>query len=109
MADWRDALPKPGLDTEEGRAIQDVLDTRINPSVASHGGSISLIDVADDRVYIRMDGGCQGCGMASVTLKQGVEKSRLSIQGFGETKPAKSNETRQGREFNRRVEILFTK
>jgi len=73
VADWRDALPKPGLDTDEAKAIQAVLETRINPSVASHGGSISLIDVTDDRVYIRMDGGCQGCGMASVTLKQGVE------------------------------------
>lgn len=72
VADWRDALPKPGLDTEEAKAIQEVLDTRINPSVAGHGGSISLIDVTDDRVYIRMEGGCQGCGMADVTLKQGV-------------------------------------
>jgi len=50
-----------------------VLETRINPSVAGHGGAISLIDVTDDRVYIRMEGGCQGCGMANVTLKQGVE------------------------------------
>ena len=73
VADWRDALPKPGLDTEEARAIQEVLETRINPSVAGHGGAISLIDVTEDRAYIRMEGGCQGCGMANVTLKQGVE------------------------------------
>ena len=72
VADWRDALPKPGLDTEEGRAIQEVLETRINPSVAGHGGRISLIDVDGARAYIRMEGGCQGCGMASVTLKEGV-------------------------------------
>ena len=73
VADWRDALPKPGLDTDEAKAIQEVLETRINPSIAGHGGSISLIDVTEDRVYIRMDGGCQGCGMANVTLKQGIE------------------------------------
>ena len=72
VADWRDAIPKPGLDTEEGRAIQEVLETRINPSVAGHGGHISLIDVDGARAYIRMEGGCQGCGMANVTLKEGV-------------------------------------
>jgi Fe-S cluster biogenesis protein NfuA len=73
VADWRDALPKPGLDTPEAQAIQDILETRINPSVAGHGGHISLIDVDGARVYIRMEGGCQGCGMANVTLKEGVE------------------------------------
>jgi Fe-S cluster biogenesis protein NfuA len=69
----RDAISKPGLDTEDGRAILQVLDERINPSIASHGGHISLIDVKDNTVYVRLEGGCQGCGMADVTLKQGVE------------------------------------
>jgi Fe/S biogenesis protein NfuA len=53
--------------------IQRLLDSQINPGVASHGGFVELLDVKDDRVYVRMGGGCQGCGMASVTLKQGVE------------------------------------
>ena len=73
VADWRDALPKPGLDTPEAVAIQGLLESTINPSVASHGGHISLIDVDGARAYIRMEGGCQGCGMADVTLKQGVQ------------------------------------
>ena len=73
VADWRDALPKPGLDTPEAVAIQGLLESSINPSVASHGGHISLIDVDGPRAYIRMEGGCQGCGMADVTLKQGVQ------------------------------------
>jgi Fe-S cluster biogenesis protein NfuA len=73
VADWHDAVAKPGLDTPEGKAVQALLDSSINPSVAGHGGHIALIDVKDDRVYIRMEGGCQGCGMADVTLKQGVE------------------------------------
>lgn len=73
IADWHDAVAKPGLDTPEGKAVQALLDRSINPSVASHGGHIALIDVKDDRVYIRMEGGCQGCGQADVTLKQGVE------------------------------------
>ena len=70
--DVMDAIPKPGLDTEEGRIIRRLLDERINPQVASHGGHIALVDVQDDTVYIRLEGGCQGCGMADVTLKQGV-------------------------------------
>ncbi|MBK17847.1 MAG: hypothetical protein CMM52_03280 [Rhodospirillaceae bacterium] len=72
VSDWRDALPKPGMDTDEAKAIQEILETRINPSVAGHGGHISLIDVDGARAYIRMEGGCQGCGMANVTLKEGV-------------------------------------
>lgn len=55
------------------RAVQEVLDTQVNPSVASHGGYVELLDVVDDTAYISLGGGCHGCGMADVTLKQGVE------------------------------------
>jgi Fe-S cluster biogenesis protein NfuA len=55
--------------------VQRVLDTQINPAVAGHGGQITLLDVKGEDVYIKMGGGCQGCGMASVTLKGGVEKT----------------------------------
>ena len=65
-------MPKPGLGTEEGKAIRQLLDERINPQVAAHGGHIALVDVKGDTAYIRLEGGCQGCGMADVTLKQGV-------------------------------------
>lgn len=71
--DYRDALPKPGLETPTAKAVQKVLDERINPSVAGHGGHIALIDIKEDTAFIRLEGGCQGCGMASVTLKQGIE------------------------------------
>ena len=73
IADWRDAITKPGLETEEAKAIQELLVARINPSVAAHGGHISLVDVQENTAYIRLEGGCQGCGMADVTLKQGIE------------------------------------
>ncbi len=73
LVDYRDSKPKPGLDTPEGKAVQQLLDERINPSVATHGGHIALVDVQADTAYIRLEGGCQGCGMADVTLKQGVE------------------------------------
>ena len=72
VADYRDAIPKPGLATEDGKTIRRLLDENINPQVANHGGHIALVDVQDDTVYIRLEGGCQGCGMADVTLKQGV-------------------------------------
>ncbi len=58
-------------------AVQRLLDGEINPSVASHGGHIDLLDVVDGVAYIHMGGGCQGCGMAEVTLGQGVRTAIL--------------------------------
>jgi Fe/S biogenesis protein NfuA len=54
--------------------VQDLIDTMINPAVAGHGGFVELIDVQDDRVYLQLGGGCQGCGMSDVTLKAGIER-----------------------------------
>ena len=54
--------------------IQELIDTMINPAVAGHGGYVELIDVQDNRVYLQMGGGCQGCGAADVTLKSGIER-----------------------------------
>jgi Fe-S cluster biogenesis protein NfuA len=63
------------LPTEElRRRVQQVLDEMINPGVASHGGFVELLDVQDDSVFIRMGGGCQGCGAADMTLKMGIER-----------------------------------
>lgn len=56
-------------------AIRDLLDREINPAVGQHGGFVELIDVKRNNVYIRLGGGCQGCGAADVTLKQGIEKA----------------------------------
>ena len=53
--------------------VQDVIEQQINPQIASHGGYVTLLDVKDSVAYIAMGGGCQGCGMADVTLKQGIE------------------------------------
>lgn len=53
--------------------IQELIEDMINPAVASHGGFIRLLDVKDDYVFLFMGGGCQGCGMADATLKQGIE------------------------------------
>jgi Fe-S cluster biogenesis protein NfuA len=53
--------------------VDQVLRRDINPAVAQHGGKVELIDVQDGHVVVRMMGGCQGCGMANVTLRQGIE------------------------------------
>lgn len=73
------ALP----DDEMFAAAAEMLQRDINPSVASHGGQIELIDVQDGVVVVRLMGGCQGCGMATVTLRQGVEAHfRRTLPGF---------------------------
>ena len=60
---WKDPVAK---------AVQDVLDSQINPSIASHGGFVTLLDVKDGNASVSLGGGCQGCGMADVTLKEGI-------------------------------------
>ncbi len=55
--------------------VQRVLDEQINPQIAAHGGFVTLLEVKDETAYITMGGGCQGCGMADYTLKQGVEQA----------------------------------
>lgn len=53
--------------------VAELFDAQVNPMVARHGGRVELIDVQDAMVMLRMAGGCQGCGMADVTLRQGIE------------------------------------
>jgi Fe/S biogenesis protein NfuA len=53
-------------------AVQKVINEQINPGVAGHGGHVTLVDVKEDIAYVKLGGGCQGCGMADVTLKQGI-------------------------------------
>jgi Fe/S biogenesis protein NfuA len=53
--------------------VQHILDEQINPAIAMHGGSAELVAVEDATAYLRLGGGCVGCGMASVTLTQGIE------------------------------------
>lgn len=64
----------PGEDASLHERVSWVLESRINPMVASHGGVVSLIDVTEENdVVLQFGGGCHGCGMADVTLRQGIE------------------------------------
>jgi Fe/S biogenesis protein NfuA len=57
--------------------VQKVIDERIGPSIASHGGWVELLEVEGDAAVIQFGGGCQGCGMSQVTLKEGIESAIL--------------------------------
>ncbi|MDB6096752.1 MAG: Fe/S biosis protein NfuA [Francisellaceae bacterium] len=58
------------------QAIEDLILNEINPSLASHGGKVTLIDIIEPNILIlEFGGGCQGCGMVGYTLKHGIEKT----------------------------------
>jgi Fe/S biogenesis protein NfuA len=67
------APPPSDLSGPVADRIQRVLEEQINPSIASHGGEATLVAVEDSVAYLRLGGGCVGCGMATVTLSQGIE------------------------------------
>jgi Fe/S biogenesis protein NfuA len=71
---FRVAFPSRSWDDPLAQRVQDVLDTMINPGVAGHGGNVTLEGVEGDAAIIRLHGGCQGCGAADITLKQGIER-----------------------------------
>ena len=73
----------PAGDDAMYRIADEICRTQINSWVAQHGGRVELIDVQDGTAVLRMSGGCQGCGMARVTLRQGVEAAlRRAIPGL---------------------------
>jgi Fe/S biogenesis protein NfuA len=67
---------EPSAEAPLEQRIQWLLDFEINPSLASHGGMVSLVEITQSmEVVLQFGGGCQGCGMADVTLKQGIEQT----------------------------------
>jgi Fe-S cluster biogenesis protein NfuA len=67
------APPSPPEAGDLGRAAQRVLDTEVNPAIAAHRGRIAVDSADSGWVRIRLEGGCQGCSLAEVTIRQGVE------------------------------------
>jgi len=67
------------LSGDVAERVGQVLEQRINPAIASHGGVAQLVAVEGDTAYLRLGGGCQGCGMAAVTLSQGIEVAILEM------------------------------
>ena len=67
--------PPPGeLTGPLAERVEQVLTAQVNPAIATHGGGARLVSVDGGTVYLELLGGCQGCGMASVTLRQGIEQ-----------------------------------
>lgn len=72
-------VPMVNDDSPLNDRINYLLQTEINPGLASHGGEIKLIDVVEDGIAVlQFGGGCQGCGMVDVTLKEGIEKTLVA-------------------------------
>jgi Fe/S biogenesis protein NfuA len=67
--------PNPVWADPKAQSVQRLLDDQINPGVGMHGGRVTLMELKDDVAYIRFDGGCVGCGLSNVTLKQGVDRT----------------------------------
>ena len=65
--------PNPLWADPTEQAVAEIIESKVNPAVASHGGTVSLIGIDEGQAVISFGGGCQGCGMADVTLKQGIE------------------------------------
>jgi NFU1 iron-sulfur cluster scaffold homolog, mitochondrial len=69
--DVQEQMMLVGRNTKE--KVQYLVDTQINPGVAEHGGSVQVVDIRERSLYLRLHGGCQGCGAADFTLRQGIE------------------------------------
>jgi Fe/S biogenesis protein NfuA len=72
--------PHAGIPKPEGPladSVQRILEEKVNPAIASHGGFVELVAIEEGTAYLKFGGGCQGCGMIQVTLKEGVEKILL--------------------------------
>jgi len=67
------SIPEVDLNDPFAARVVSVLEEQVNPSIASHGGRADLVAVEELSVYLRLSGGCQGCGMAKATLSQGIE------------------------------------
>ena len=69
--------PPADLSGPVPQRVMQVIEQQINPAIAAHGGSAELVAVEEDTAYVRLGGGCVGCGMATVTLGQGIEVAIL--------------------------------
>ena len=66
--------PNPVWQDETADKVAALIVDKVNPAVAVHSGRVSLVDFSENIAYIVMQGGCQGCGLATVTLRQGIER-----------------------------------
>lgn len=71
-------MPRVDEDSPLEDRINYILYNEVNPSLAAHGGEVSLIEITDDNhAVLQFGGGCQGCSAVDITLKNGVEKTLM--------------------------------
>jgi NFU1 iron-sulfur cluster scaffold homolog, mitochondrial len=63
----------PARTADLAEAARQVLDAEVNPAIAAHRGHVTVAGAEDGWIRIRLDGGCQGCSLAEVTIRQGIE------------------------------------
>lgn len=73
IAGGEPAVNQPAGDDELRQRVARIIQEQVNPGVAAHGGVVTLEDVHDNKVFVSLGGGCQGCAMSQMTLKQGIE------------------------------------
>lgn len=93
----------PEADAPLEKRVRWVLDARINPMVAAHGGRVGLVTITPDNdVVLQFGGGCHGCGMVDVTLKQGIETAlRNELPEVGRIIDATDHETGENPYYER--------
>lgn len=56
------------------RKIENLMDEQVRPALAAHGGNVEIVDLDNNKLFLRLQGGCQGCSSSSATLKDGIER-----------------------------------
>ena len=64
------------------RKLENLFDDQVRPALAAHGGNVEIVDLDNNILFLRLQGGCQGCSSSSATLKQGIQT--LVKQNFPE-------------------------
>ncbi len=72
-------MRKVADDAPLAERVEYILQSEINPSLAAHGGKVTLVDLTDGIAVLQFGGGCNGCSMVDVTLKEGIEKQLLQL------------------------------
>ena len=55
------------------KKLETLFDEQVRPALAAHGGNVEIIDLDNDKLFVRLSGGCQGCSSSKATLKDGIQ------------------------------------
>ena len=55
------------------KKLEILFDEQVRPALAAHGGNVEIVDIDNDKLFVRLQGGCQGCSSSKATLKDGIQ------------------------------------